>query len=78
MKVERTLRKKDSHGLERTYSFVNYDDGECTVTGIQERWDGGCVVIMADTVTPEEGNALYKRLLREGYKLLPPPPITYN
>lgn len=78
MKVERTLRKKDSCGLERTYSFVKYDDGECTVTGIQQRWGGSGVVIMADTVTPEEGNALYKKLLGEGYKLLPPPPLTYN
>lgn len=78
MKVERTLRKKDSRGLERTYSFVKYDDGECTVTGIQQRRDGSGVVIMADTVTSEEGNALYKKLVGEGYKLLPPPPLTYN
>ena len=78
MKVERTLRKKDSRGLERTYSFVKYDDGECTVTGIQQRRDGSGVVIMADTVTPEDGNELYKKLLRDGYTLLPPPPETYN
>lgn len=75
---KRTLMKKDKQGLERTYSFEKYTDGECRITGIQERWDGSGVVIRSDDVTPEEGNEFYKSLLREGYVVLPEPPVTYN
>ena len=67
--MKRTLYKQIRLGVERTFEFDKYDDGECWVIGYESKSFEGARVIKAEQVTPEAGNEFYKELLRQGYKV---------